>query len=169
MTYILSRDIDFEIRTPEDFNRQQRKWTEYRQYLATVREFLPVSAFEFATACWRDPEDHRSLHDSWVESLTIFEPSSGDRHEQRSLEIHVRLLGAYHDGHMTLNYREVQSYSLETPLDSKLPPLRVGHGDWLYDEVTLSKQNFVQHEVEFRRGSRWLIECKDIDWAWEPM
>jgi hypothetical protein len=70
------------------------------------------------------------LHDSWVESLTLSEPSSGNRHEDRSLEIRVRLLGSHHDGHITVNYRKVQSYSLETPQESKLPPLHVGHGDW---------------------------------------
>jgi len=138
-------------------------------YLESVRESLPISAFEFATASWRQSDDHRSLHDSWVESLIVIEPSSGDRHEKRSIEIQVRLLGSYHDGYMTINYRGVQSYSLETPLEFKLPPLHVGHGDWLYDEVRLSEQKFVIHEVEFSRGSRWLIECQDIDWKWEPI
>lgn len=165
MAYILSGDIGA-TGEPEVFTR---KWQAYARYLESVRESLPNSAFEFATAFWRHSDDHRGLHDSWVESLVVTEPSSGDRHENRAIEIQVRLLGSYHDGYMTINYRGVQSYALETPLEFKLPPLHVGHGDWLSDEVTLSKQNFVLHEVELSRGSRWLIECKDIDWKWEPI
>ena len=165
MSYILSGDVGW----PTDPEIATRKWQEYAQYLESVRELMPRSAFEFATASWRDNVNHRCLHDSWVESLTLAEPSQGDRHQNRSLEIHVRLLGSYHDGHTTISYREVQSYSLETPLEFKLPPLDVGHGDWLYDEVRLSEHKFVVHEVEFSRGSRWLIECKDIDWKWAPI
>jgi hypothetical protein len=165
MAYVLSGDIG-STGEPEVF---KRKWQEYAHYLESVRESLPKSAFEFATASWRHSDHHRSLHDSWVESLTLSEPSSGDRHENRAIEIQLRLMGSYHDGYMNISYRGVQSYSLETPSEFNLPPLHVGHGDWLYDEVRLSEQKFVVHEVEFSRGSRWLIECKDIDWTWEPI
>jgi hypothetical protein len=163
MAHILSGDTGS---SPESF---RRKWVEYSEYLESVRESLPKSAFEFATASWRHSEDHRCLHDSWVESVTVSEPSFGQRHENRSLEIEVRLLGSYHDGRITLKYRDVQSYSLQTPSEFRLPPLGVGHGDWLSDEVTLSERKFVLHEIEFSRGSRWLIESKDIEWRWEPI
>jgi hypothetical protein len=156
------------MNSPEHFERLRRQHDAYRAYLASIREMLPQSAFEFATAPWRDSDDHRNLHDAWVESLTIREPSSGDRHEKRALELHLLLLGAYHDGHTVLIYRDVQSYALDTPVTFKRPPFNVGHGDWLVDEVTLSENNFVQHEIEFSRGSRWRIECRDIEWAWHP-
>ena len=68
---------------------------------------------------------------------------------------------------MIVNYREVQSYSLESPIELRFPAVATGHGDWLSDEVTLSNNGFVLHEVEFRRGSRWLIECRDINWSWK--
>lgn len=169
MAYILSKDLDDEIHTREALKRLEEKWKKYADYLESVREHFPKSAFEFATAPWlRRFDDHRCPHDSWVESLTIREPSSGERHEHRSLEIEVRLLGAYHDGHMTLSYREVQSYSLAGPPKS-IAPHHVGHSDWLYDEVTLTKDGCVCHEIEFSCGGRWLIECKDIDWVWEPL
>jgi len=129
MAYILSGDTGSD---PESF---KRKCEEYAEYLESVREFLPKSAFEFATASWRHSEDHRCLHDSWVESVTVSEPSSGQQHENRSLEIEVRLVGSYHEGRMTLKYCDVQSYSLQTPLEFRLPPPGVGYGDWLSDEV----------------------------------
>jgi hypothetical protein len=168
MAFILSSDISFEIETLEDLQEFRRRHDAYRAYLMGVRDLLPASAFSFATAVWRDSDDHRNPHDAWVESLTILEPSSGKRHEERSLEIHLRLLGAYHDGHMALTYRDVQSYTLNTPVTRLDPPLKVGHGDWLVDEVTLSENKLVQHEIEFRRGGRWRIECRDIEWAWHP-
>ena len=148
----------------------QRRWQRYFAYLESISDRLPTSACGFAKAGWHyDTTDHRALHDSWVEWLKISEPSSGDRHKIRSLEIEVRLLGAYHDGHMTLKYHGVQSYSLATPLEFKYPPLDSGHGDWLQDEVRLSERGFVLHEIEFSRGSRWTIECEDIEWEWEPL
>jgi hypothetical protein len=152
----------------EDVERFRRQHDAYRAYLVSIRDMLPTAAFAFAMAPWRDSDDHQNLHDSWIESMTICEPSSGDRQEKRGLEIHLRLLGAYHDGHMVLIYRDVQSYTLDTPATFKRPPLNVGHGDWLVDEVTLSESNLVRHEIEFSRGSRWRIECRDIEWAWHP-
>ena len=169
MAFILSSDEDSKADTADAIQRFRQQHDAYRAYLTRVRASLPPSAYEFATAAWRESgEDHCNPHDSWVESLMIVEPSSGERREARSLEIHVRLLGAYHDGHMVLIYRDVQSYELSTPLTFKGPPLNVGHGVWLVDEVTLSENNLVQHEIEFSRGSRWRIECRDIEWAWNP-
>jgi hypothetical protein len=168
MAYILGTDIG-ELSTREDLDRQKEKWREYREYLKLVRERMPRSAHEFATASWHfDWGDHRSLHDSWVDSLFIREPANGDRHEIRSLEIEVRLLGPYHDGNTTLSYRDVQAYSLDTPFGFVSPRQNAGHGDWLCDEVRLSQRDHVIHEIEFSHGSRWVIECKDIEWTWAP-
>jgi hypothetical protein len=135
----------------------------YREYLQSVKERLPLSAFEFATAAWHyDYGDHRCPHDSWVESLTIDEPARGGRLEDRSLHISTRLLGAFHDGHLLLGYADVQMYSLESP------KARAGHGDWLVDEVRLSENGFVLHEVLLSNDNRWVIEAKDISCEWRP-
>jgi hypothetical protein len=169
MAYILVTDIG-EINTREDVERQRVNWQKYREYLESVREYMPRSAHEFATAPWHyDTADARSLHDSWVDFLTIREPAQGERREIRSLEIEIRLLGPYHNGKTVLVYRNVQSYSLNTPFGLVSPPHEVGHGDWLCDEVRLSERNHVLHEIEFSRGSRWIIECADIVCAWEPV
>jgi hypothetical protein len=168
MAYILGMDIGG-ISTREDIERQKAKWREYREYLEFVRGRMPRSAHEFATAAWHyDTADARSLHDTWVDSLVIRESADGDRHEIRSLEIEVRLLGPYHDGNTTLSYQDVHAYSLDTPFECVSPPRGVGHGDWLYDEVRLSQRDHVIHEIEFSRGSRWVIECNDIQWTWAP-
>lgn len=142
----------------------------YAEYLESVRGRLPASAYAFASAPWHyDFADRRCPHDSWVESLTISEPSSGDRRQHRSLEIAVRLLGAYHDGHISLTYKVVHSYLLKSPYEYAGPPLDVGHGDWLADEIRLSDRGLVLHEVEFSRGGRWLVECEDVTYEWGEM
>ena len=129
----------------------------YTQYLQSIKESLPASAFQFATTQWHyDHNDHRCPHDSWVESLTIKEPAGGDRLQHRSVEISVRLLGAFHDGRILIDYADVQRYSLERP------ETLAGHGDWLVDEIRLSENGLVLHEVLFRTDCRWLIEARDM-------
>jgi hypothetical protein len=136
----------------------------YTAYLETVRHALPESAYEFAAAQWHyDYTDHRCPHDSWLESMTIFEPASGIRREIQHVEIGVRLLGAFHDGFLELSYPGVYSYSLSGKSGNSR---NVGHGDWLTDEIRLSEKNMVHHEVLFSNGSRWLIESNDIHFRW---
>ena len=141
----------------------------YYRYLESVKDSLPPDAFSFATATWHyDFSDHRSPHDSWVESITLREPSSGERHQHRKIEITVMLLAAYHDGHIVLAYQDVRSYQLTALPSSNSTPLRNGHGDWLIDEVRLSESGLVSHEILFSSGARWLIESADIQYQWEP-
>jgi hypothetical protein len=106
-------------------------------------------------------------HDAWVENLAVHEPAAGEHGEQRGLEIHVRCLGAYHDGHLELRYTGVRAYELTTPRSNPRPGT-IGHGDWLRDEVRLTDSGTVLHEVRFERGSRWLVECDDLAVTWHP-
>jgi hypothetical protein len=97
-----------------------------------------------------------------VDAVTIADPATGDRHQHRHIDIYVRLLGAYHDGHIELTYSNVRSYSLVGSHHN-------GHDDWLRDEVRLSEQGLVFHEIRFDSGSRWSIECVDIHYKWIPL
>lgn len=145
------------------------KMESYRQYLESARSSFPPNAFDFATAAWHyDFSHHQSPHDAWVESVTIHEPSSGDRQQHRNLEITAVLLGAYHDGYIQLAYDAVRSYEFRAVADAQSTSSQRGHGDWLIDEIRLSNSNLVIHEVLFSHGGRWLIECEDIRYVWEP-
>ena len=135
---------------------------------------MPARAYAFASAEWHyDHNDSRCPHDAWVESITVVEPSSGERHEIWSLEIRVELLGAYHNGRIRLTYLRVREYSLFQPgVDERSAPSR-GHGDWLVDEISVSKnsrpqQLLVLHEVRLAEGGSWMIECEDIVYEWVP-
>jgi hypothetical protein len=111
---------------------------------------------------YKFPSDHRCPHDAWVESITISESSSGDRQQNRGLEIHVRLLGAYHDGVIELTYKGVQSYSILARGD------RAGHGDWLKDEIELRPQDNLHHKVTLAHGS-FEIEAEYGEYKWTPL
>lgn len=136
----------------------------YRTYLQSVRHSFPGSAFELASSEWYfSPDDHRCPHDAWLESVTIAEPSSGERHELRSTSIRIRLRGAYHDGFIELFYPNVLLYRLDASNSS------VGHRDWRYDEFRLSENGNMIHEIEWcgaHDTARWVIESSDVHFEW---
>ena len=112
MTYILSAERDADV--VDAFDR-------YRTYLAENADRFPPGAHALATSSWYfDFSDHRAPHDAWLEALSVLEPGTGARSEKRSLEIWIRLLGAYHDGHVEFRYRDVVRYRCElNPADPK--------------------------------------------------
>lgn len=125
-------------------------------------ELFACSLRQCSSSDWyKAPEDHRSPHDAWVESITISEPSSGERHQNRGLEIHIRLLGAYHDGTIEFTYTGVQHYSIEAMRDI------AGHGDWLEDEVDVRRHDTLLHKVALTNG-RFEIEAQNIEYRWCP-
>jgi hypothetical protein len=80
-----------------------RAFRRYREYVESAKDSFPPSAYALAISEWHfNPEDHRCPHDAWLESLHLSEPSSGERHEIRTLSLRLRLLGAYHDGYIEL-------------------------------------------------------------------
>jgi hypothetical protein len=160
MAYILLKD-----RPQNSYEEWQSGWSNYCAYLESVKNRLPPSAYDFASAPWHyDFDDHRAPHDGWVDEIVIRESTMGEQKENRALEIVVRLFGAYQDGHIELRYSEVQSYLLASG-----DTIGLGHGDWLYDEIRLSDRERVLHEVEWSRGNRWLIECRDVTYEWRPL
>jgi hypothetical protein len=139
----------------------------YRAHLASSRDSFPHSAYALATSDWYfNFSDHRCPHDGWLESLSLTEPVSGARNEVRSVSMRVRLLGAYHNGHIELLYPRVFGYRLSVN-DGEC-----GHHDWRYDELRLSARGHVIHEIEWYRlneiGS-WLIEASDVEFRWIPL
>jgi hypothetical protein len=167
MTFILSSD--YPPNTDVDLAELDTRWARYRAYLRSIRAQLPPSVYDFAIADWHyEHDDPRCLHDAWVETLTIAEPSTGDRRQYRKLAIRIRLLSAHHTGHIELQYDDVVGYSIQKPSLKHLDGTDDGHGDLSVDEIRLSERGNVIHEIEFTDGSRWLIECRDLYYAWQP-
>jgi hypothetical protein len=140
----------------------------YLAYIEKHREQFPPNALAFAAASWHyNLYDHKCPHDSWVDSISINELASGERSEVRSLEIVVKLLGAFHDGHIELRYVDVRRYSLNHPrVDQQR---EVAHDDWLVDEILIQADGSVSHEIEFASGAAWRITCADIIYQWLPL
>jgi hypothetical protein len=155
-----------------DHDEIQACFGKYRDYLESIEDRLPENACKFATADWYyNPEDHRCPRDSWVESFLIEEPSTGERREERWINIKVRLIGSYHDGHIELTHERVSSYSLSKLLEENViyrDSDTLGHGDWLYDEIRLLDNGSVIHEVILSNNYQWFIECQDISYEWQP-
>ena len=143
-----------------------KQFREYREYLARNRAEFPTSAYELANSDWYyDGGDPRCPHDAWLEEVRVEEPSTGERHEVRTVAIRVRLLGAYHNGHIELFYPRVFSYRLDSH------DVEQGHRDWLYDEFRVDDAGRLIHEVEWegaRDTGRWLIAASDIQFTWVP-
>jgi hypothetical protein len=137
----------------------------YRTYLQSVKDVFPPSAFALATSDWYfDFGDHRCPHDAWLEFVEVREHASGERSKIRNLSLSVRLLGAYRDGYIELHYPRVYSYALRCDGGR-------GHCDWRYDELPLSPQGNLVHEIEWRGfddAGLWLIEASDLEFRWAP-
>jgi hypothetical protein len=113
-----------------------------------------------ATADWYyDAYDHRSPHDGWLEEAVFLEPSSGERNENRSTSLRLRLLGAYHDKILEFHYPRLLAYSMQ------VPSAAAGLGDWRYDEFRVSEQGTLIHEIEWTGGggARWQLEAVDVE------
>ena len=124
-------------------------------------------AYTLATAEWYyDFGNHRCPHDAWLEEAVLSEVATGERHEIRSTTLRVRLLGAYHDGHIEFRYPQVFRYHLE------LDPALHGHLDWRYDEFRVTESGNVLHEIEWRTRDgtgHWIVEASDVEFTWLPM
>ncbi len=150
-----------------DLTAFSTKWAAYRSYLVAHQAQFPPAAYAYASADWHyNAEDPRCPHDAWVETLTMQEEASGDRRQFRRLTIHVQLLGAYHNGMIAFHYSDVTHYALHKPAATHAGNHE--HGDWSVDEVRLSSNQRVIHEVEFAHGGRWYIECGDLQYTWQP-
>ena len=142
------------------------KFRDYRNYLLKNRHLFPEPTFQFAIADWHyNMQESRCPHDAWVKSLQIFEKASATSIRKRNLQIHLKLLGAYHDGEINIYYENVRSYNFTLKADGF--DLK-SHGDWLIDEITLTDKNYLIHEIEFSLSGEWQIECEKIIYEWQP-
>lgn len=138
----------------------------YTKYLADNRQRFPSGASLLVFSDWYFGfSDHQAPHDSWLESVSISEPSSGQRSEIRTVSITIKLLNAYHDGYIEFYYPTVFEYKLSGNALSQ------GHVDWRYDEFRLNDKDQLVHEIEWRSyeaTNTWLIVASDVIHRWLP-
>ncbi len=138
----------------------------YARYLESIRYQLPAHIYAFASDSRHfDLNSHSSLHDAWLETLTILETASGERSQIRQLEVQLCLLGPFHDLRIHLHYTGVTQYRFITPPRYDHP----AHGDLLTHEVRLGHDGLLVHELLFERDATFLIECADFRHSEEPI
>jgi hypothetical protein len=139
-----------------DWADVEERFKRYRHYLESIGERLPQGAKGYALGPYHNCGGRECPHDSWLEELRMEVRATGGRSQYRAMDLHVRFLGSYHDGYIEFHYRNVHDYLL------------TDGGDWMYDEVRLSVEGRVIHEIRFLADSHWLIECEDFTYEWKP-
>ena len=139
-------------------------FTTYSAYVASIREALPPHVYAFASDSRHfDLSSHSSLHDAWLESLTVREAASGERQQIRRMEVSLSLLGPFHDLRIHLHYTGVTRYDFTAP--PRYDEARyehTAHGDLHTHEIRLGHEGLLIHELLFERGATLLIECADL-------
>jgi hypothetical protein len=154
-----------------DYDRKWREqWRTYKHYLHSIQHKMRPHTRAFALADWHyNHEDPRCPHDAWFESLTLSTAHNDARHEDTSLGLVARLLGAFHDGHIELHYHNVFSYSFDFPSAQRYESTtQRKHSDWLIDEIRFSDRGKIIHEIVWASDARWIIECDNVEHRWLP-
>jgi hypothetical protein len=136
----------------------------YRVYVESIRSKLPTHVYAFASnPSYFNLDSCSSLHDAWLEKLTVRERASGEQRQIRQLEIQLCLFGHYHDRWIHLNYAGVTQYSFhKAPKYGEPRYSHSAHGDLFTHEIRLGHDGLLLHELLFEKGSSLLIECADI-------
>ena len=135
-----------------DIHELERRWREYSEYIKSHRGTLSQSLYEFALATWHyDPNDHRSLHDSWLLEVSITSPIESRLGTQ---SVKIGLLGAYHDCVINLNYDQVASWTIaRSPTD---------YLEWDCDEFIIRPDGLIEHAIRWSNGIVWNICFCDL-------
>ena len=120
----------------------------------------------FAAESWySDPTDHRCPHDAWLESCEIREAWEGERSETGRTVITVRLLGAYHDGHIVFRYSSVERFAISSEAAAS------GLRDWVADQFSVVGTGVIRHDIIWAgQGptAQWSIDARQIEYEWIP-
>jgi hypothetical protein len=126
----------------------------------------PRSLPAFSLEPWyADPRDHRCPHDASLEVVEIKESASGSPNMAEPSTIVLKLLGAYHNGWITLTYEGVRHHTLSRYQCDQ------GLGGWLRDEFALTDDGLIAHRITWHSTaggtSHWVIEAENVSYRWE--
>lgn len=135
----------------------------YLEYLESIKHKLAPHVFDFAS----NPEhysleSHSSLHDAWLDYAKVIETATGDRMENRAVEIELRFLGPFHDRRIYLEYKDVSAYEFKVANSNR------GHGDLWTHELQIDNDGNLVHELAYIEGGSMKITCRDLHHREEP-
>ena len=139
-------------------------FTRYSSYIESIRHKIPEHVYKFASDHRHfDLTSHSSLHDSWLETLTVREVKESTSDNVRKLEVTLRLFGPFHDRHINIRYVGVTEYSFVMPSRIGHPRHQhISHGDLYTHEVRVGADGLLTHEILFEGDSTLLIVCTDF-------
>jgi len=154
-------------------NLNKKRVGNYYDYLNSNKSKMTDAVADFFLPDWHyDPRDHKCLHDSWLEKINIFEIplDPEDVSNLRKVNMELKLLGAYHDLYIIINYFDVSAYSFNQPKRTgSFPPPQVGHSDWLTDELNVIDKNNYFHKIVWASEAEWIIQFKDLSFSFEEI
>ena len=131
---------------------------DYLDALNSYRHLLPVEVAEFASDEDRYVLTHpSSLHDAWVEQISVTESRNVDGASSR-IGVALRLLGQMHDRHIILTYENVSNYSISGG-ENQWSTHQTLHGDVFTHEVRVSDCGRVVHEIAVGEAGKIEITC----------
>lgn len=152
MSFILSANRD-----DNSIQDLEKNWKDYQASLAARKSEFPASAYEIATSTWWYGFDRpEAPHDSRLVALRMGDHGAPTWDNQQGSWIEIELHSAY-SGTIILRYPQVYRYDLKMVDDSQGI-----HGDWRYDEFSLTPNVHLVHTIEWADGAIWVIEASDL-------
>ncbi|MGO1002306.1 hypothetical protein [Lysobacter sp. CA196] len=135
----------------------------YFDYIAGLKGAIDEALYEFVADVGRyDLRSKGSLHDAWLRRLTLTMSEIAEHPVRQNL--HMELLGPYHDRVFHLYYGDVLSYSY-----SQQARRRSGQQDLLVHEFRLGAQGEFEHVFEFDDGLTISIVCRSMRFEEIPL
>ena len=110
--------------------------------------------------------DNRTTHDSRIQHIIIEEIIIDKENRIRRMDIEICLINKRRNGNIFFKYIDVFSYSMIK--EPRNHTVSGGHDDWLCDEIELSPNKNVTHQILLHNYARISIESKDIVFRFEP-
>lgn len=127
----------------------------YLDYLAGLKGTIDDDLYTFLSDSGRYDLSKTSLHDSWLRRLSLNSFELAERRMTQNL--HLELLGPYHDRIFHLHYTDILGYSI-----SQRPRRRPGHPDLLMHEFRVGEQGEFEHAIEFDDGLAIVVACRSM-------
>lgn len=108
--------------------------------------------------------DPRSPHDAWLARLNFAIEGEEQDEADCAKTLQIVLLGSYHDGTITLTYKNVRTYSCALKKE-EVPGMIWRRDNWLEDSAVLFN-DLIQHRIKWEQ-EEWLIEAKEILYDWK--
>lgn len=134
---------------------------EYLEFLDKNQDRFPENLYNFARNVDRYNDSTHSLHDSWITSIKVSEIRDPERFLDPNVVIELSLLGPMHDRDFFLKYSNVESYQIEGR-KNQFNWRDTFHGDILFHEFRLQKDQLFVHEMVLRSDSKILIVFRDF-------